>query len=176
MQPTDHGTLPFPVPTRDRQAPPPPIVRRYRHPVSPLDQHQYEQLLAFRTGLRRFLRWSAEQARAAGLTPAQHQLLMAIRGHPDPAGPTIGDVARSLLLRHHSTVELVDRAQASGLVDRHPDSTDSRIVRLGLTARGSDRLEALAALHLEELARLEPQLHGLWQGLKTTVDDVTSTG
>jgi hypothetical protein len=49
-----------------------------------LDQAQYERLLRFRTGLRRFLRWSAEQAATAGLTPAQHQLLLAVRGHPDP--------------------------------------------------------------------------------------------
>jgi DNA-binding MarR family transcriptional regulator len=142
--------------------------------VRRLDQHQYEQLLSFRTGLRRFLRWSAEQARAAGLTPAQHQLLLAIRGHPDPAGPTIGEVAQSLLLRHHSTVELIDRAQTGGLVQRHPDAADSRVVRLGLTPLGTNRLETLTALHLEELARLEPQLQGLWQGLETTVDDVTS--
>jgi DNA-binding MarR family transcriptional regulator len=144
--------------------------------VRQLDQHQYEQLLSFRTGLRRFLRWSAEQARAAGLTPAQHQLLLAIRGHPDPAGPTIGEVAQSLLLRHHSTVELIDRAQTVGLVQRHPDAADSRVVRLDLTPLGTNRLETLTALHLEELARLEPQLQGLWQGLETTVDDVTSPG
>jgi DNA-binding MarR family transcriptional regulator len=144
--------------------------------MSPLDQRQYERLLAFRTGLRRFLRWSAEQAAAAGLTPAQHQLLLAIRGHPDAAGPTIGDVASSLLRRHHSTVELVDRAQAAGLVERHPDANDSRVVRLGLTPPGTKRLETLAALHLEELARLGPQLQGLWQGLDTTVDDATRSG
>jgi DNA-binding MarR family transcriptional regulator len=144
--------------------------------MSPLDQRQYERLLAFRTGLRRFLRWSAEQAAAAGLTPAQHQLLLAIRGHPDAAGPTISDVAGWLLLRHHSAVELVDRAQAAGLVQRHPDANDSRVVRLGLTPPGTKRLETLAALHLEELARLGPQLQGLWQGLDTTVDDATRSG
>jgi DNA-binding MarR family transcriptional regulator len=143
--------------------------------VSPLEQRQYEQLLRFRTGLRRFLRWSAEQAAAAGLTPAQHQLLLAIRGHPDAAGPTVGDVARWLLLRHHSTVELVDRAQAAGLVERHPDADDSRVVRLGLTPLGTKRLETLATLHLEELTRLGPQLQDLWQGLDTTVDDATRT-
>jgi DNA-binding MarR family transcriptional regulator len=141
--------------------------------MSPLDQHQYERLLRFRTGLRRFLRWSAEQAATAGLTPAQHQLLLAIRGHPDAAGPTVGDVARSLLLRHHSAVELVDRAQAAGLVQRHPDATDSRVVRLGLTGLGTNRLETLATLHLEELTRLGPQLQELWQGLDTTLDSTT---
>lgn len=130
-----------------------------------LDQHDYERLLDFRTGLRRFLSWSAEQAAAAGLTPARHQLLLAIRGHPDPAGPTIGDVAGYLLIRHHSAVELVDRAVSAGLVERRQDADDLRAVRLGLTADGSDRLARLAALHMEELHRLAPQLEALWDGL-----------
>jgi DNA-binding MarR family transcriptional regulator len=143
--------------------------------VRPLDQRQYERLLRFRTGLRRFLRWSAEQAATAGLTPAQHQLLLAIRGHPDAAGPTVGEVAGSLLLRHHSTVGLVDRAQAAGLVERHPDANDSRIVRLSLTPLGTERLETLTALHLAELTRLGPRLQDLWQGLDTTVDNTTRT-
>jgi DNA-binding MarR family transcriptional regulator len=129
------------------------------------DQHDYERLLDFRTGLRRFLRWSAEQAAAAGLTPARHQLLLAIRGHPDPSGPTIGDVAVYLLIRHQSAVELVDRAVAAGLVERRQDADDLRAVRLGLTADGSDRLARLAALHVEELHRLAPQLEALWDGL-----------
>jgi DNA-binding MarR family transcriptional regulator len=60
------------------------------------------------------------------------------------------------------------------LVERLPDPTDSRVVRLGLTPLGINRLETLTAMHLEELARLEPQLQGLGQGLETTVDDVTS--
>jgi DNA-binding MarR family transcriptional regulator len=136
-----------------------------------LDQAQYERLLRFRTGLRRFLRWSAEQAAAAGLTPAQHQLLLAVRGHPDPRGPTIGDVARYLLLRHHSAVELIDRAQAAGLLERQADRDDSRAVRLRLSESGSERLETLSAAHLEELTRLEPELHVLWDGLGTAIDD-----
>jgi len=60
-----------------------------------LDQRDYERLLAFRTGLRRFLYWSGQQAEAAGITPAQHQLLLAVRGHPGPDGPTIGEIAIS---------------------------------------------------------------------------------
>jgi DNA-binding MarR family transcriptional regulator len=83
-----------------------------------LTEQDYERLLAFRTGLRRFLAWSGQQAEAAGITPAQHQLLLAIRGHPDPRGPTIGDIAGYLLVRHHSAVELIDRAVAAGLVVR----------------------------------------------------------
>ena len=130
-----------------------------------LDQRDYERLLAFRTGLRRFLYWSGQQAEAAGITPAQHQLLLAVRGHPDPRGPTVGDIAGYLLVRHHSAVELIDRAVTAGLVTRRPDSEDARTVRIALTTRGRDRLEKLAASHLEELGRLDDELHTLWAGL-----------
>ena len=126
----------------------------------------YERLLEFRTGLRRFLHWSEEQAAAAGLTAAQHQLLLAIRGHPGSEAPTIGDVAESLLLRHHSTVELVNRAEAAGLVHRARDSTDHRIVRLHLTAVGAQRIRELAAAHTQELARFAGRLRALWAGLE----------
>src|ERR671934_2902639 len=108
----------------------------------------YQALLQLRTGLRRFLRWSAEQAAGAGLTPAQHQLLLAVRGHPDPRGPTVGDVAGYLLLRHHSAVELIDRAQAAGLLERQTDPDDSRAVRLLLTRSAQQRLDTLTAAHL----------------------------
>jgi DNA-binding MarR family transcriptional regulator len=125
----------------------------------------YEDLLALRSGLRRFLRWSEQQAEATGLTPAQHQLLLAIRGHTDARGPTIGEIADYLLLRHHSAVGLVDRADAAGLVVRLRDSEDHRVVRLALTPAGHKRLEALAALHLEELQRLGQRLPNAWRGL-----------
>ena len=133
--------------------------------MSRLEQRDYERLLAFRTGLRRFLRWSGQQAEAAGITPAQHQLLLAVRGHPGPGGPTIGEIAGYLLVRHHSAVELIDRAAAAGLVARKADSEDGRTVRIALTADGKKRLERLAASHLEELDRLTSRLHTLWAGL-----------
>jgi DNA-binding MarR family transcriptional regulator len=125
----------------------------------------YQRLLEFRTGLRRFLHWSEEQAQAAGVSPAQHQLLLAIRGHPGSRGPTIGDVADYLLLRHHSAVELVDRASLAGLVRRRQDRDDHRIVRLQLTARGAETLRRLTTVTLEELARLSPRLRPVWSGL-----------
>jgi DNA-binding MarR family transcriptional regulator len=125
----------------------------------------YSRLLALRTGLRRFEYWSEQQARAVGLTPAQHQLLLAVRGHSDQRGPTIGELADYLLLRHHSTVELVDRAEFAGLVERVREPTDHRVVRLRLSAAGCERLEALSALHLEELDRLALQLPSAWEGL-----------
>jgi DNA-binding MarR family transcriptional regulator len=132
--------------------------------TSPTDA-DYRRLLELRTGLRRFLRWSEHQARAAGVTPAQHQLLLAIRGHRDERGPTVGDVAGHLLLRHHSVVGLVDRAKAAGLVTRNPDPDNSSVVRLRLTERGAEQLEALSELHLEELAHLAPTMHALWDAL-----------
>jgi len=132
---------------------------------SPSDE-DYRRLLELRTGLRRFLRWSEQQARAAGLTPAQHQLLLAIRGHPDDRGPTVGDVAGHLLLRHHSAVGLVDRAEAAGLVTRAPDTVNLSAVRLHLTDKGSRHLEALSEQHLEELEHLAPTMHALWAAVE----------
>jgi len=102
-------------------------------------------VLAFRTSLRRFQRWSEDEARAAGLTHVQHQLLVAIKGHPGTSAPTVGDLAGYLLLRPHSAVELVDRAEAAGLVRRVPDAADARVVRVELTNRG-DQLTVLLAL------------------------------
>jgi len=129
-----------------------------------LDRADFENLLAFRTGLRRFLHWSQTQAQAAGLTPAQHQLLVAIKGHPGGQPPTVGDLAGYLLLRHHSAVELVDRAAAAGLVRRCPDPDDGRVTRVGLTADGESRLARLAPAHLDELRQLAPVLDQLVSG------------
>jgi hypothetical protein len=86
-------------------AAPPSLVARQRWMVT-LEQRHYKRLLDVRTRLRRFLRWGADQAAMAGVTPAQHQLLLAIRGHSHPAGPTIREMAGYLLVRHHSAVEL----------------------------------------------------------------------
>jgi DNA-binding MarR family transcriptional regulator len=131
-----------------------------------LDQSDFEHLLELRTGLRRFLRWSEQQAQAAGLTPAKHQLLLAIKGHPDPAGPTIGEIADYLVLRHHSAVGLVDRAVGDGLVKRSADPASKSVVRVTLTQAGSAKLDALAEAHLQELAHLAPTMRTLWQALE----------
>jgi len=127
----------------------------------------YARLLELRTGLRQFIAWSDESARLAGLTPSQSQLLLAVRGHRDPRGPSIGDLAGYLLLRHHSVVGLVDRAEDAGLVVRHSDPNDLRVVRIRLTPRGSRTLDRLAASHAEELHRLATRVRPLWEGLET---------
>ncbi|MDQ2755909.1 MAG: MarR family transcriptional regulator [Actinomycetota bacterium] len=119
---------------------------------------EYERLLAVRVQLRTFDRWSREAAAVEGLTHAQHQLLLAVRGHPGTEGPTVGDAAEALLVAPHTASGLVDRTQALGLLDRERDAEDSRRVRLHLTPRGEQVLSQLTVVHLEELRRLAPVL------------------
>jgi DNA-binding MarR family transcriptional regulator len=137
----------------------------YKGSVAKLSRSDFARLLAFRTDLRRFERWSERQARAVGISPAQHQLMLAVKGHADRRGPTVGEIADYLLLRPHSAVELLDRAEVAGLVVRHKTDPDGRVVRIMLTADGESRLRALSALHLDELRRLAPSLEHLAEGL-----------
>lgn len=150
--------------TDDQSAPDPGSVDGMS--TDDMSTEQYRRLLEFRTGLRRFLRWSEQQAGRLGVTPGQHQLLLAVRGHADERGPAIGDLAQNLLLRHHSAVGLVDRAQQAGLVERVADASDARVVRVRLTAAGASVLAELSATHLQELDRLVPRLARLWEGLE----------
>jgi DNA-binding MarR family transcriptional regulator len=122
---------------------------------------QYRQLLAFRTRLRQFDQWSRAAAAEHGLTHAQHQLLLAVRGSATPGGPPIGEVAEALLVRPHTAGELVDRLASRGFVVRVPDEDDHRRVRLRLTPSGEAVLHELTAVHLEELRRLRPMLGDL---------------
>jgi DNA-binding MarR family transcriptional regulator len=132
-----------------------------------LADNEYRRLLAFRTGIRRFLSWSEAQAAGVGISPAQHQLMLAIRGHDGPDGPTIRDVADALILRHNSAVGLVDRAVEAGLVTRHADEHDLRVVRLRLTPLGTRRIQQLSDAHVEELRRLVPRVTRLWDDLES---------
>lgn len=107
----------------------------------------------FRSALRRFLVVTEQAARDEGVTPAHHQLLLAIRGHHD-GRPTTSDVADTLQVRLHSATELVDRAIAKGLVDRrHSDPTDARRAVLQLTDLGQQKLDAVMQRHRDELRR-----------------------
>jgi DNA-binding MarR family transcriptional regulator len=127
-----------------------------------LSDEDYRRLAELRYGLRRFLAWSAEQAHQAGLTSTQHQLLLAIRASTNPRGPSVGEVADVLLIRHHSAVGLVDRAQEAGLITRERDPDQQSMVRLRLTAEGAARLASLSELHLHELVHLAPTMRALW--------------
>ena len=120
----------------------------------PATDETYWRLLAFRTRLRRFDQWSKAAAEAHGLTHAQHQLLLAVRGAEKAEGPTIGEVADSLLVKQHTAGELVNRAQAHGLLQRVRDDADHRRVHLRLTPEGERVLQQLTDVHLAEVRRL----------------------
>lgn len=126
-----------------------------------LGDGEYRALAAFRTELRRFLAFSERAARDAGLTPQQHQLLLAVRGHPGPGSASVSDVADALLVRRHSATELVARAADAGLVVRTADADDARRTLVVLTAAGEDVLAGLSELHRQELARLRAVVAGL---------------
>jgi DNA-binding MarR family transcriptional regulator len=136
-----------------------------------LSREDYQNLLAFRYGLRRFLHFSQAAARGIGLTPAQYQLLLAIKGHPGDRDPAVGDLAGYLLLRPHSAVELISRAEKAGLVERWIDDDDRRITRVRLTADGDQRLDELAPAHIDELQQLAPILdHVVAHAARTSAD------
>jgi DNA-binding MarR family transcriptional regulator len=133
---------------------------REESPIHPADE-DFRNLLRFRVTLRRFMRWSEEHANAVGLTHAQHQLLVAIKGHPGPEAPAIRDIADYLLLQSHSAVGLVDRAEAGGFVRRRADDKDARVVRVELTEKGDRLVTDLTEAHLTELHKLAAALADL---------------
>jgi DNA-binding MarR family transcriptional regulator len=125
---------------------------------------EYRALARFRFALRVFLRFSEDAARAVGLTPNQHQLLLAVRGHAGEP-PTITEVAEWLQLRHNSTVELVDRVVEAGLLERQVDDRDRRRQRLVLTDHGEELLRSLSTSHREELRRFREEMAEVLQEL-----------
>ncbi|SPF45037.1 Transcriptional regulator, MarR family [Candidatus Sulfopaludibacter sp. SbA4] len=111
----------------------------------------YRSLGAFRYQIRRFLHFSEEAAKAEGLEPQQHQMLLAVRALDEPEGPTVGSLAEHLIIRHHSAVGLIDRLAERGLVERTRGQEDRRQVRVRLTAEGEGKLRRLSTAHREEL-------------------------
>jgi DNA-binding MarR family transcriptional regulator len=132
---------------------------------TPLSKEQYETLAALRFALRQFQRFSEEAATATGLTPQQHQALLAIKGYPDREHVTVGELAERLQIRHHSAVGLVDRLAKEKLVRREPSQEDRRQVHIRLTSKGETLLEGLSAVHHEQLRRIGPEWSLLLQRL-----------
>lgn len=128
--------------------------------IQPTDE-DFRHLLRFRVTVRGFLRWSEEHAAAVGLTAMQHQLLVAIKGHPGPCPPSIREIAEYLLLQSHSAVGLVDRAEAAGFARRRPDPHDARVVRVELTEKGDKLVTELTTTHLAKLYELATALNEL---------------
>jgi DNA-binding MarR family transcriptional regulator len=123
-----------------------------------LSKSQYEMLAAFRYALRQFLHFSEEAAHAAGITPQQHQALLAVKGFPGRDCVTVGELAERLQLRHHSAVGLVDRLVAERLMARSPSARDRRQVYVQLSLRGENVLGRLSSAHNEQLKRIAPGL------------------
>ncbi len=123
-------------------------------PSEPLTKAEYEALARFRFGIRRYLRFSEDIVREMGITPQHYQLMLALKGFPGRDWALVRELADRLQLRHHSMVELLNRAQLQGLVVRVTDPGDGRAVRILLTPEGEATLSRLAALHRDELVRM----------------------
>jgi DNA-binding MarR family transcriptional regulator len=118
----------------------------------------YRALADFRLQIRRFLHFSEEAARSEGLEPQQHQFLLTVRALSGSHGPTVGEIAAHLLIRHHSAVGLADRLVEHGLVERVRSESDRRQVRIQLTAQGENAVMRLSATHRAVLLDTGPLL------------------
>lgn len=132
---------------------------------SKVTQAHYETLAEFRYAIRKFLHFSEAAATAAGVTPAQHQAMLSIKGFPGRDHITIGELAERLQIKHHSAVGLADRLVAEKYVRRVPGQKDKRQVYLTVTARGEAILKSLSAMHREQLRRIGPRINQLLESL-----------
>lgn len=120
--------------------------------------NDYQELAEIRYQIRRFLHFSEQAARNAGLEPQQHQLLLALKGLPQGRLATIGDLAERLQIQHHSAVELLNRLEEHELISRCRDENDQRRVLIHLTPHGEELLRKLSLLHRTELQSTGPTL------------------
>ena len=132
----------------------------------------YKAMAELRYQIRRFLRFSENAARQAGIEPQQHQLLLAVRGLPDALKPTIGVLAERMQLQHHSTVELIDRLVERGFLIRLRSTDDKRQVLVKLTRDGEEFLQTLSLHHLQELRSAGPTFVKVLQAL---IEESSST-
>jgi DNA-binding MarR family transcriptional regulator len=132
--------------------------------MATMNDDDYGALAGFRYTLREFMRYSEAAAEKAGITPRQHQALLAIRAGPEGA-LYVGELAERLLLKPHSASELVQRMAEQQLVRRETGAEDKRQVLLRLSDRGETMLERLSQSHRAELRRLRPMLQELLAGL-----------
>lgn len=126
----------------------------------------YQALGAFRQALRRFLVFSETGSRTLGLTPQQHQALLAVRAHEGPEPMTVSELAKSLLVKNHSALGLVDRLVERGLLVRGASLVDRRRVVLRLTDTGRRKLENISRNNLGQLKTSLPVFTDLLQALE----------
>lgn len=123
-----------------------------------ITKRDYEAMAEYRYTIRRFLRFSEEAARQAGITPQQYQLMLAIKGYPGRDHANITELAERMQLDHHSTVGLVDRTEERRLVRREQSQMDRRQVNVHLTEEGTALLRELVSVHREQLSRMKEDL------------------
>ncbi len=123
-----------------------------------ISKEEFEAIAAFRYAIRRFLRFSEQAARREGITPQQHQLLLAVKGFPGRNYASVSELADRLQMRQHSMVGLIDRTEAQGLVRREPGVADRRQVFIFLTPEGEAKLQKLSVQHRRELLTMRDAL------------------
>ncbi|MFT3923327.1 MAG: MarR family transcriptional regulator [Myxococcales bacterium] len=133
--------------------------------MSKIALSDYRLLASFRYEVRRFLAFSEQAARSAGIEPQQHQLLLALRGLPEGLRPTIGTMAERLSVQHHTAVALVDKLEERGLLQRERSSEDKREVLLRLTPEGEALLRKLSTMHREQLGVAGPAMVSALQAI-----------
>ena len=116
-----------------------------------VDRIRLERLAEFRYRLRQFLSFSEIEAERFGIAAQQYQLMQVIGALPAGQSESISFLAERMVLRHNSTVELVDRAERAGLVKRATDERDLRRSLVVLTPHGEAVLTRMVAAHLQEL-------------------------
>lgn len=140
-----------------------------------LSSTDYRALAAFRHEVRKFLAFSEAAARAAGIEPQQHQLLLAVRGLPPSLRPTIGTIAERLCIQHHTAVALVDKLEARAFIARERSDEDRREVLLEVTPLGKAVLERLSSLHREQLQTTGPELIRMLQRIVELPESARAT-
>lgn len=142
--------------------------------MSKLTAADYRQLAAFRFEMRKFMAFSEQAARDAGIEPQQHQLLLAVKGLPSSERPTIGAAAQRLCVQHHTAVALVDKLEERALLQRERSATDRREVLLRLTLEGETLLRKLSAAHREHLLATGPALVSSLREILDTASEPTA--
>jgi DNA-binding MarR family transcriptional regulator len=132
---------------------------------------EYQALAEFRYQLRCFLRFSEQSARAVGLEPQQHQLLLALKGLPEGRVATVGELAERLQIQHHSMVELINRMVDRNLLERSRGESDQRKVIINLTPYGEEVSRKLSLLHRTELRSSGPALVSVLHALIDNEND-----
>ncbi len=124
-------------------------------PLPPMAKQDFETLADFRYQIRRFLRFSEQLTRKAGITPLQYLMLLNIKGYPGREWATIGEIAERLQAQHHGVVALVSRCEKMGFVERRRSTEDRRRIEVRLLAKGEEYVERLANAHRVQLITLD---------------------